>query len=189
MMMKELVDKLSRITQTALLEPATEQELSALKSRFEIVPTQLIELLSCANGEVDSSFKSDGMIAFEAFISSSQIVQEFDFATSYGVYDELNQFVEGDRIDSTEKWLEGLVPISFGYDAHCVCIDMKPGPSGNVGQILALRPVTGNIDVIANDLKHLLERTILAYESRDFDPSDEPCLTLADFPLIDEIEQ
>ena len=89
------------MTQSPLCEPATEQELAALQSRFELVPAQLIELLSCANGEVDSSFKSDGMIAFEAFISSEQIVQEFDFVTSYGVYDDLNQFVEGDRIDST----------------------------------------------------------------------------------------
>jgi len=187
-MFKELVDNLSQITQTNLSGPASGQEIAALQSRFATVPPELVELLSYANGEVDSNFKSNGMIAFEAFISSEHIIREFDFATSYDVYHDLNQFITCDRIQRTENWHEGLIPISFGYDAHRVCIDMRPGPGGCVGQILALRPVTGNIYVIANDLRQLLERTIAMYKARDFDPSSNtaPCLTLEDFPPIHE---
>ena len=185
-MFEELINNLAKITQSQLREPASERELHELQSRFEEVPSQLLQVLSCANGEAESSFKSNGMIAFEAFIDSENIIREFDFATSYDVYHDLNQFVSCDRIVRNDDWHKGLVPISFGYDAHCVCIDMKPGPNGAVGQILALRPVTGNIDVIAKDLQHLLELTTSMYQSRKFDPSphDAPCLTLEHFPPL-----
>ncbi len=185
-MLAELANQLSRITQSPLNQPAGSEQLEALHAAYDVVPSSLIELFSFANGEADSSFKSNGMIAFEAFIGVSQIVHESDFATSYDVYHGLNEFIGCKRINGSKNWHDGLIPISFGYDARCVCIDMQPGPAGKVGQILGLRPTVGGIAVVANGLDELLERTLSIYQNRDLDFSDPdcPCLTLDDFPVI-----
>ena len=50
-MFKELINNLAKITQSQLREPASERELHELQSRFEEVPSQLLQVLSCANGE------------------------------------------------------------------------------------------------------------------------------------------
>ncbi len=184
-MLAELANQLSRITQSPLNQPAGSEQLEALRSAHDVVPASLIELLSFANGEADSSFKSNGMIAFEAFIDVAEIVRESDFATSYDVYHGLNEFIGCKRINGSKNWHDGLIPISFGYDARCVCIDMLPGASGKVGQILGWRPTVGGIAVIANGLEELLGKTLSIYQDCDFNFSDPdcPCLTLDDFPV------
>ncbi|TWU51496.1 hypothetical protein Poly59_30880 [Rubripirellula reticaptiva] len=175
--------KLAQLTNSILRPPASDATLELLKSSYSEIPALLVELLSFADGEQDSSFKSNGIIAFEAFISAEEIAREHDFVTSYE-YDDLNQFVECDRINQRPNWHSGLIPISFGYDLHCVCIDMNPGPAGRVGQILGLRPICGNIQVIANDLEALIQKTLAIYDARSVDVSDPNCLclTLDDFP-------
>ena len=63
-----------------------------LRSAYDDVPASLVELLSFANGETDSSFKSNG-IAVEAYIGAEAIARDSDFATAHVVYDGLNEFV------------------------------------------------------------------------------------------------
>lgn len=183
--MIQQLQKLAQLTNSILNPPVSDTDLASLKSCYSKVPDLLVELLTIADGEQESSFKSNGIMAFEAFISAKDMVREHDFATSYS-YEDLNQFVVGKRIRNTPDWHLGLIPISFGYDLHCVCIDMNPGPSGNVGQILALRPITGGIRVIADDLEALLQKTLGIYKDQSFDINDPscPCLTLEDFPPL-----
>lgn len=181
-----LTTHLSTITKTTLQKPANRAQLDELLATYEHVPETLLELLAFANGEVDSSFKSNGMIAFEAFISASEIINEFGFATDSDLYVDLNRFVNCQRIDKSSQWHHGLIPISFGYDGHCVCIDMKPGQKGTPGQILGLQPTIGIIAVIAESLTDLLSKTLALYQEQQFEFSDpnSPNLTLADFPSI-----
>lgn len=178
----QLVGQLARVTDSQLCGPANDQQIAMLRSAYDAVPASLVELLSFANGEADSSFKSNGIVAFEAFINAEEIASESDFTTADSVYDGLNEFVSCQRIDRSENWRRGLIPISFGYDAHCVCIDMNPESQGTVGQILALQPVTGGISGVANGLEELLQTTLNIYQEKEFDFSDPDCpnLTLED---------
>ena len=183
-MIAELAHELSRVTHTCVREPATSQQITELRAAYPEIPDCLIQLLTFANGEVDPIFRHNGMIAFEAFYGCEEIVSYSDFATSYSAYGDLNQFVQTKRIDKSTNWHEGLIPISFGYDAHIVCIDMEPGADGLAGQILALRPITGNISVISNSLEELLTKTLELYRAKNIDFADDDCplLTLEDFP-------
>lgn len=181
--MIETVKQLAKITNSELRPPVAAEDLALLKSKYRQLPESLVSLLLIADGESDSTFKSNGMIAFEAFIGAAEIAREHDFVQSYEMGD-LNHFEVCDRISKT--WRKGLIPISLGYDLHCVCIDMNPGPAGKVGQILALRPVTASINVIADDLQSLLHKTLAIYQSRSFNVDDDDCpsLTLEDFPIL-----
>lgn len=185
-MIAELAHDLSRVTQTYIREPASNKQISELRAAYPEIPDSLIQLLTFANGEADSVFRYNGMIAFEAFFGSMEIVACSDFATSHEVYRNLNQFVTTKRIDNTSNWHEGLIPISLGYDAHTICIDMKPGAEGLIGQILALRPIAGSISVISNCLEELLSKTLELYSVKNIDLADDDCplLNLADFPGI-----
>ena len=98
---------------------------------------------------------------------------------------DLSDYEVCDRI--SKEWHAGcLIPIALGYDLHCVFIDMTPGPSGKVGQILAMRPITAELDVIADDLLSLLHKTLAIYQERSFDFNDDDCpnFTLEDFPRL-----
>ena len=181
--MIEAVNQLAKITNSQLRPPVTAEDLALLKSKYKQLPESLVNLLAIADGETDSSFKSNGMIAFEAFMSATEIAREHDFVESNELGD-LSHFEGCDRISKT--WHTGLIPISMGYDLRCVCIDMNPGPAGKVGQILGLRPVTADLNVIADDLPSLLQKTLDIYQERSFNIEDDtcPCMTLEDFPRL-----
>lgn len=184
--MIEAVKQLAEITNSELRPPVTTENLALLKSKYERLPDSLVSLLSIADGESDSSYKSNGMIAFEAFLRASEIAREHDFVESYELGD-LDHFGGCERIRKAwHRGHKGLIPISMGYDLHCVCIDMNPGPAGKVGQILAIRPVTASLHVIADDVQSLLQKTLAIYRAKSFDFADDncPCLTLEDFPCL-----
>ena len=80
--MIETVKQLAKITNSELRPPVAAEDLALLKSKYRQLPESLVSLLLIADGESDSTFKSNGMIAFEAFIGAAEIAREHDFVQS-----------------------------------------------------------------------------------------------------------
>ena len=171
---ESLLSQLSERESHFVLNPAIgKQQIDFLKSEIgQDIPPQLLEMLSCFDGE---KLSFSGMIGGEKLLSSQEIIDSFKTHIHiYGDNEDDDGFMsQCPYILHGVRWRTGWIPIAAGEE-EAVYLDTCPPELGVYGQIIMV-DIPGDLcGVIATDIVDLLRRSLAC-------PVDE---VLVEWPYI-----